>query len=346
MKILFTGKTDFKYNRVRVLLAGLDEIEDVEVIFFPIKNRKSFNKQAFIELQNKVDFIYIPPFRHRDVRFIKKISTKPVVFDPLISKYLTKAIDYKHYWKAPIKYFLDKIPFSKCDILIADTLEHKRYFINKFKIGAKKIAVLPIGVDISQFHKLAQKAKSDQLFHIGFYGTFVPLQGIPKIIEVANRLKENTTIVFDIIGSGYDYKKSLNLIKKYNLKNVTMLGWKNYDDLNSLLNKFDVCLGIFGDSLKADSVVPNKVFHYASMGKCIISKDTPGINEIFTHNENIILCDNSAEKIAEQILLLSENRSKIIEIGKNASELITKQYNHIEIAKRFIAILNNYKSDK
>lgn len=344
MKILFTGKDDFKYNRVRVLLAGLAEIDDVDVIFFPIISRKTFDKQAFIAAQNEVDFIYIPPFRHRDVLFIKKLSTKPVVFDPLISKYLTKAIDYKHFWKAPIKYWLDKIPFSKCDILLADTLTHKHYFAKKFIIDSQKISVLPIGVDTSLFHKNEIQQNDDDLFHVGFYGSFVPLQGMPKIIEVANLLKDHTDIVFDIIGSGWDYKKSIKLMNKYNLQNVNMLGRKKYDELNDLLNKFDVCLGIFGDSLKADSVVPNKVFHYASMGKCIISKNTPAIKEIFTPNRDIVLCENSPEKIAEQIIRLKENRSKIAEIGEKTFELITKQYNQREIAKRFVAILNNYRS--
>jgi len=345
MKILFTGKSDFKYNRVRVLLAGLEEMSDVEVFYFPIKSRRTFDKQAFIALQNGVDFIYIPPFRHIDVRFIKRLSTKPVVFDPLISKYLTKAVDYKHFWKALTKYWLDKIPFSKCDILLADTLTHKRYFVKKFNIDAQKIAVLPIGVDTSVFHKNALQGNGDNLFHVGFYGSFVPLQGMPKIIEVAKILKNQSGIVFDIIGSGWDYKKSIKLIKKYNLQNINMMGWVNYLELNNLLNKFDVCLGIFGDSEKADSVIPNKVFHYASMGKCVISKNTPGVKEIFTHNENIVLCDNSPEKIAEQILRLKENKSEIVGIGEQAFQLITKQYNQREIAKRFVGILKKYKSD-
>ncbi len=346
MKLLFTGKSDFNYNRIRVLLAGLAEIEDIEVIVYPIKKRKSFNKGEYISLQNKADFIYIPPFRHRDVRFIKKISIKPVVFDPLISKYLTKAIDYGHFWKAPMKYFLDKIPFSTCDLLIADTQAHKHFFAKKFKLDSQKISVVPIGVDTTKFHKITNQVINDKLFHVGFYGSFVPLQGIPKIIEVANLLKDHTDIVFDIIGSGYDYKKSDKLINKYNLKNVNMLGWVDYDELNSLLNKFDICLGIFGNSLKADSVIPNKVYHYASLGKCIISKDTPGIREIFTNNKDIVLCDNSPEMIAEKIIYLKKHKSKIIEIGENAFDIVSTRYNHIEIAKTFISVLKDYDSSK
>lgn len=60
MKILFTGKSDFKYNRIRVLLAGLAELQDVELLYFPIISKTNFDKQAFMAMQNKADFIYIP----------------------------------------------------------------------------------------------------------------------------------------------------------------------------------------------------------------------------------------------------------------------------------------------
>lgn len=252
-------------------------------------------------------------------------------------------MDYRHFWKAPIKYWLDKIPFDICDILLTDTQAHKDYFVRKFSIPAEKIGVLPIGVDTTRFQRKENDSSDNSLFRVGFYGSFVPLQGMPKIIEVANILKDESDIIFDIIGTGYDYKQSIKLIKKYKLQHVHLLGWADYDDLSRLINKFDVCLGIFGDSEKANAVIPNKVFHYASLGKCIISKNTPGINELFTNNLNIVLSDNSPQKIAEQIQRLKTNRSEISRIGNNAHDLITSKYNHMEIAKRFIAILEKYQ---
>lgn len=80
MKILFTGKTDFKYNRVLVLLEGLKQLNDVTVEFFPIVERKHFDKTAFFNMQKNVDFIYIPPFRHRDVKIYKKIQYQTYCF--------------------------------------------------------------------------------------------------------------------------------------------------------------------------------------------------------------------------------------------------------------------------
>lgn len=337
MKILFTGKTDFQYNRVLVLLEGLKHIGDVTVEFFPIVERKLFDKTAFLRSQEDVDFIYIPPFRHRDVKFIKKYSTKPVIFDPLISKYLTKVVDYGHFWKAPIKYFLDRIAFSNADYLIVDTIEHQQYFARKFGFDINKIGIVPVGVDTNMFYPTGRS--ENEIFKVGFYGTFVPLQGTLNIVKAAKLLIDDKQIQFHIIGEGYEHKKIERYVKKHKLHNVRLLGWVNYEKLNIAINEFDICLGIFGSSAKADSVIPNKVFHYAALGKCVISKATPAIREIFIPDQNIILCKNIPQQISAKILELREDINLRAAIGDNAKKHVTSEYNHIQIAYKFVEFL-------
>jgi glycosyltransferase involved in cell wall biosynthesis len=343
MNILFVGKTDFKYNRVQVLIEGLKKIEGVHLSFYRITSHRKFDRKAFLDLEAQADFIYIPPFRHRDVSFIKKRSTKPVVFDPLISKYLTKD-DFGHFWKLPFKYFLDKIPFSRCDILLSDTACHKEYFSNQFNIPPEKIHVLPIGVSTDSFFKSSLPKRDDGIFRVGFYGSFVPLQGTDKIMETAYVLRDHSDIYFEIIGGGYRFKQALKLVSKWKLSNVHFLGVQKYDELNALLNQFDLCLGIFGDSKKADSVIPNKIYHYASVGKCILTKDSDGIKELFTDNIDIVLTTTKPEDMAKAILRLKADRKRIEAIGEKAFQLVTQQYNEVEIAKKFLAILSSYSA--
>lgn len=342
MKILFTGKSDFQYNRVKVLTEGLKKLEGIDLIFFPIINRKNFDKQKFREAEKSADFIYIPPFRHRDVAYIKKLATKPIVFDPLISKYLTKD-DYGHFWKLPFKYLLDKVPFSKCDILISDTEQHRLYFSKKFDIPLQKIAALYIGVDTAKFYINEDKRINTKFFSVGFYGSFNPLQGTGKIMKTAHLLKKEENIQFQIIGSGYEFKKAEKASKELQLSNVRFFGQVKYNELNALINQFDVCLGIFGDSKKADYVIPNKIYHYASIGKCIITKRSQGIKELFTNNQDIVLSSTEPEDIANKIIELKNDAAKREAIGRSGFQLVTEKYNEVEIAKRFVGILEAYQ---
>ncbi len=342
MKILFVGERGFDYNRVKILLNGLKEISEAKADIF-VLNKKNFDKKKFKEIERNYDLIYVPPFRYKDNYFITKFAKIPVIFDPLVSMYMTRVNDYKEYWKAPVKYFRDRINMHRSDALLADTEEHKRYFVRKFGISPEKIYVLPIGVDFSSFRAVAANRKDDK-FVIGFYGSFVPLQGVPLIIETANILKSDSSIIFEIIGDGYDMPKTKDLIKKYSLQNIVLHGNIPYEKLPEKIANFDVALGIFGTSIKTDVVVPNKIYHYSAVKKCTITKDTPAIREIFSDNENILLTKNEPEKIAEKILYCKQNQVITRQLGQKAFELIFEKFNEQKIAEKFINICKLVKN--
>lgn len=345
MRIVVTGKTYMQYNRTQIILQGLKKIKGVEVIEFPITKRKKFDKEAFKKIAQTADFIYLPPFTHSTIGFIRRLTNKPIVFDPLISKYLTKVVDYGQWYKVFINYFKDYLAFRKCDLLIADTEHHKQYYSKMFGITKDRIHVIPVGVMIEEF-KPMENQSNDNLFHVGFYGSFVPLQGAEVIIDAANHLKEYKDIVFDIIGTGHEYKKIQKQIAYLGLTNINLKGWIEYSKLAEEISRFDLCLGIFGHSKKADIVVPNKAFHYAAMRKCMLTKETEGIKEVFTHDKTAILCNADAKELAEHILKLKDNPDKREQIAKEAYMHISKKYNENSIAEKFIYILSNYQHKK
>lgn len=339
MKILFVGKINLNYNRVKVLINGLKKRDDVKVYLYEFKKRSKFDKKTFLKLEKEVDYIYVPPFRHQDIKLIKRYATKPIVFDPLISKYMTKVIDYGHFWKAPVKYWLDLIPFHRVDILLTDTLLHKKYFSKTFFVPEKKINVLPIGVDVLKFNKQNFHREDSDVFRIGFYGSFIPLQGVDVIIECAILLRDIKDIQFELIGDGVQFEQVKSKIEKHNLNNVLLKGWVQYEELNNEISKYDLCLGVFGKSFKTDVVVPNKVWHYAAMGKCIVTKETPGIKEIFKKDKNIILIKNKPDHLAQTIIDLKSDPNKVNKIGESAEAIISNKYTEDHIAQMFLDIL-------
>lgn len=341
MKILFTGKDDFKYNRTRILLNGLLANPEVEVIQYPL-NKDGFSKETFRKYAEEVDYIYIPPMRHSDVRPVRKMTSKPIVFDPLISKYLTRTIDHGKWWTAPEKYYRDWIAFRNCDIIMMDTQGDIDWIVEKYKLNPSNIFVLPIGVDTSIFKPAPVQA--NEKFTVGFHGGFIPLQGLDKIVETARILQKEAGVHFDIVGAGSQYKKIRKLADGYLLQNITFRGWVNYDDINPIINAFDVCLGIFADSIKTDLVIPNKVYEYAALGKCIVTKDTPAIKEIFTDEKDIQLTPSDPESMAEAILSLKNDQEKRTEIGKAAYELIVNGYDPVNIGKAFVKNLREWES--
>lgn len=347
MVLLFTGRYTSEYNRNKIILDGLKKREDITVIEYIFRKKKEFDLKKFNALNKQADFIFCPSFSHKYVRLIKKHATKPVIFDPLISNYLTKVFDYKNVsrWspRAYRNYLKDKLPFKTVDLLLADTQQHKLYYHNTFGIPLNKIEVLPVGANSTEFQPQTN-TNEESIFRVGFYGGFIPLQGVQHIIEAAALLKASKDIHFHLIGTGYQYEEMKQLVKDKMLHNITFEGWAEYNDLPKKLNAFDICLGIFGRTPKAPLVIPNKIYHYASMGKAVISMRSPAIKEVFSDKKDILLVDGSGESIAEGIIALKNNPELRKELGRNMRYKLHHSYNEDQIAQLLINHLLKLKA--
>jgi glycosyltransferase involved in cell wall biosynthesis len=343
MNILFAGKYEAGYNRTKIILDGLQQLPGVQVTHYNMHTRSRWNIPALRKAAAAADVVFLPAFTHRDVAWIKFITGKPVIFDPLISRYLTKVFDYRKVKKGSIRayknFLKDRISMSRADVVLCDTAAHRDYFHETFHIPLAKMHVVQVGVNTDEFFPRGFPSGPSEKFIAGFYGGFIPLQGTRYIIEAAKILKDHADIHFHLIGEGFEYKQMRDLAEvQYGLTNITFSGWCKYDALNEAINRFNICLGIFGDGLKADLVIPNKVYHYAALKKAILTKDTPAIKEIFTQEENILLTANDPAEIAGRILQLKENDRLRESISAAGHKIITEAYNHHAIAQKIINI--------
>ncbi len=178
-------------------------------------------------------------------------------------------------------------------------------------------------------------------FTIGFWGKFIPLQGVPYIIEVAKILEVDSDIRFEIIGNGQTYKKAMDLSHGLKSNNINFIDFVPFIDLPKRIKKYDLCLGIFGETAKTLRVIPNKVYEAISLGKPVISAKTPAIEELFTDGENILLCQtaNPAD-LAQKILLLKNNSALRNKIGAGGYLLYQERCRPTVIAQQLLADLN------
>jgi glycosyltransferase involved in cell wall biosynthesis len=344
MKILVTGKYDPLYNRNHVLLRGL-ELIGISLTEYPYTRRNNTVKAKISELAKDCDFIFLPSFTHLDVPFIKRITNKPLVFDPLISRYLSKVFDYKTVWKysprALKNYLKDLRAFNRSDLILADTNSHKEYYIKQFGVSPSKIGVVHVGAHTADFFPIDKTLEPGKKTIIGFYGSFIPLHGLDKIIGAAKILEKRDDIEFQIYGDGPGFSKINELVKTLGLQNTCLKGWADYNSLNVIINEMDVCLGIFGDSLKAELVIPNKIYHYAACRKPIITADTKGIREIFENGKNIHLSSNDDISLARSVEILVDSLAYRSELATNAYELVSRRFNEKMIAGEFLSEVEN-----
>ena len=377
MKILFTGSYEPDYNRNKIIIAGLKKLGH-EVLQYPFKKKSQADKDLLRHKIAECDFVFMPAFTHREVSFVKKQvaivepspKLKPLIFDPLVSRYMTKVHDYKLVSAFGISalrnFYRDKWSLKAADFVVTDTLAHLEYFHKTFGISKSKMAPLYIGNDFDEYYPLKPLAGEttansngfnsanivsdretvhgqNRTFKVGFYGGFIPLQGVGNILEAARVLRDHSDIVFEMIGSGFEFEKAKDFVREHNLTHVSMPGWVNQSELPNMINKFDVALGIFGETVKADLVIPNKIYHYAACAKPIVTKRSEAVSEIFTDGKDVMMIDTKPEAVAEAILKLKKDSSLRTRLGQAAHATIKNSYSETQVAEKLISYFKSIK---
>jgi glycosyltransferase involved in cell wall biosynthesis len=163
---------------------------------------------------------------------------------------------------------LDRIAITCASIVLLDTDEHLSLLTAEQR---PKGLVVPVGSPDDWFNAQPPQPHDGPL-RVIFYGLFTPLQGAPIIGEAIAELPANIAIELLMIGAGQDLAETRR--RAGDASFVSWREWVEPDELRTLVQRQDVCLGIFGESAKAQRVTPNKVFQGAAAGCAVLTADT------------------------------------------------------------------------
>lgn len=284
----------------------------IKYLFRHNKDYSRFNimKQFTKDLQLKNDIFILLPFSKN--QFFKNFFKRDrIVNDFFISNYDTYVYDRKKITnknpRAWWKYFQDWMNFRFSKYILSDTNAHFKYWEKLFGHYNGQHFVFPVLADKDVYYPYEDEHKNEKV-KILFYGSFIPLHGIDIILESFSLMEKNG-IEFEakIIGKGQMYHKMKNLFEKLDLKQVQMNGEIIQEkELAKEIREHDIILGIFGDSVKAKSVVPNKVYQALASKKTIVTMESEAINEFFNKND-LVTCKNTPEVLSKELIKLISN---------------------------------------
>jgi glycosyltransferase involved in cell wall biosynthesis len=176
---------------------------------------------------------------------------------------------------------LEGIAVRRADFVFLDTQTHARRIESLFGLPANRCGAVFVGAEVERFRVpdpgLVRSPGAP--LKVLFYGQFIPLHGIPTIIEAA-RLLQGDPVEWTLIGRGQEGARVRRMLDDQPLPKLRWIEWVDYADLRHWIAEADVCLGIFGTSDKAASVIPNKVFQVVAAGRPLITRDSPAIREL------------------------------------------------------------------
>jgi len=339
MRILLTGRHGFDYNRVQVLLRGLEQVHADQFEVYIFGQRDTAAAKGLAARAVRFDVVYIPPFRQRDAAFVKRhVGDVPVILDPLIGSTITRVVDYGSWWRKPYTRWLDRRLFLASDYILFDTEAHRDWSIRELGLPPNRCRTLYIGADTDLLNPGLSSTRVERPIIVGFYGSLVPLQGVDKIIEAAHLLRDHTTIRFEIVGDIAKVPDMARLREAKPSKQVKYYEYLPFAELVERMKTWDICLGCFGESLKADIVIPNKVYHYAALGKAIISRDTRGMAERFEAGRDFVGVPPDTAALVRAIEDLAGYSARRRALGLAARSVMMRGLTAKHIAQDFLRI--------
>ncbi len=343
MKICYIPGRESTYSRTRVILKSMKEagIEVYDCSF----HKKSFVRYfisffKFLRYKNKADIIFIGFFGHLFVPIIKIFTKKKILFDAFVSIYQTCVFDRKSFKQnnilAYIARYFDRLSCRLSDKILLDTNQHINYFVNEFKLNKSKFSRLLLGSDESVM--FPRETKNSE-FIVHFHGEFQSLHGTPYIVEAARILKD---IKFQMVGKGRELDICLKIVQEENITNINFIQPVSYEKLAEHISQASVCLGIFGDTQKAQLVIPHKVYEALAMKKALITANTPAARELLTHEENALLCDiANPNMLAAMIMKLKNDPILLNKIASNGHQLFKERCSLRMLGNKILQMADN-----
>lgn len=337
------------YPRSAVILSGLSRLGVPIVSCVANPRAKAIRRYAQLlrrwqRVDRAFDALFVPEFRHKDVPLAYALARRagvPCVFDPLVSRFDTRVHDRgdadargPQAWH---NHNLDRMAFALSDLVLADTAAHARFFADELAPPDTLIRVLEVGYDDVVFEPAAPAPASDGATVL-FYGSYLPLHGVPAVVDAAERLRDDAGIRFELIGGGQTFGTVEREIRERRLTNITMTPRIPLAELPRRIAAATVCLGIFGSTPKAARVVPNKVYQCMGMERAVVTMDSPAVRETFSVGEEIVTTPpGDGEALAFAIRALVTNSEYRARVARAGAIRVARDYSPVPIARRFLS---------
>lgn len=346
MKILYLAGREEAYSRTRIVIRALRERGHEVVTCLPPDKSFKHYPRLLLDAMRKVpscDLVLVGFYGQLLMPVMRLLTWKTIVFDMYITTYDTmvhdRAVAAPGSFKAKLYALSDWLSYKCARLSILDSNHIIRHFGEYASCTTDKLRRLFLAVDDSVIHPRPASQTFDT-FRVHFHGEFIPFHGVRHIIHAA-KLLENDGVTFQIVGRGQTFDEDTRLMRELNVNNITLLDPVPYAGLAGYMANADVCLGIFGDNMRAELVLTNKVNEAIGMAKPLITRRNAPVQELLTHGESVYLVDAaSPPALAEAILKLKNDPALRQKIAKGGHEVFLQQATVARLGEGLDRILN------
>jgi len=212
----------------------------------------------------------------------------------------------------------------------------------------KNIELISNGVDTQLFspskknNYLRKKYNATEKFLIIYAGLFGAAQGLGQILDAAALLKNDSSIMFLLIGDGPEKEYLIDRVKNEELHNVKISPPVNKLEVPSILSSADLSIITLKTYIKG--AVPSKIYEVMAVGLPLIFIGCGDAVEIINNAKaGFTVEPEDINGLVEKIHILQRNLLLRREMGNNGRKTVCQLYSRDIIVKRFEKLLEVVK---
>ena len=321
-----------------------------------ISSLKQFIKGAFSDEAKKCDVMFIfstPPIQGAMAGIIKCFNNIPLVYnlqdifpDSLVGTGLAKKDGLL--WKIGRK--IEDFTYRNADKIIVISEDFKKNIMAK-GVPEDKIVVVYNWVDQNAVveversdNKLIGKYGIDpDKFYLEYSGNIGLTQNMDMLLDVMKDLqKSHPDIGLILVGDGAYKAQVEDIIKRDELKNVTMLPFQDYADISHVFSLGDVGLVISKPGVGANSV-PSKTWSIMSASRPVLANfDENEMKSILEENNcGIFTKAGDKEAFMSAILKLYSDRKAAAEMGRNGRAFVMANLTREVGTQKYVEVIKS-----
>lgn len=209
-------------------------------------------------------------------------------------------------------------------------------------ISRKKLNYVTNGVDLDFFRPMENSKvldlKNDLNLNdklvFGYVGGFHKLQGIPNLINAAEKIEDDSN-AFLIVGG----------ISKSKKENITFIPRVSKPEIPYYYSVCNVLVLPRPSHPGTDMAAPTKFAEYTAMGKPVLTSDVGDAAYLVKKYKcGIVVDSNSPEDLKEGINKFNSlGLEKLTKMGKNARKLAEKEFDWEKVGKNLLKVIERYK---
>ena len=245
---------------------------------------------------------------------------------------------------------LEEFLYRKSDLITGQTQGIVKNISSRFP--NKKVHWVPNGVDLNYYKSDAVKnnwrsannfSKDD--FLLLYAGIIGHAQGLEIIIKAAEKLKNNSSIKFILLGAGPEKEKLLKLKQEKKTDNVFFFDAVSKQEMPGIISSIDSAIIPLKRLDLFKGAIPSKIFEALAMKKPILLGVEGEAKELFIDKGNcgLAFIPEDADDLSAKILALVNNKNLAAQLGENGYKYVEQNFSRDKIANEFWNLINETK---